>query len=64
MIEVLGIEEPKKKNEITPELALSAARIIRDFCLNRDSCKGCCLVETNVCFDESADCWEIPEREV
>lgn len=65
MIEVLGIEEPKEEIEITPELALAAARVLKAFCKRRVHCEGC-VVRNPICkryLDKPCE-WEIPEREV
>lgn len=50
---------------ITPELALSAARVLKDFCEQRVHCEGC-VVRNPICkkYLDKPSQWNIPEREV
>ena len=64
MIEIVSVEEPKKL-DITPEMALSAARVLRDFCDEKEVCDGCTFEHLECCgFDASKyPCtWSLPER--
>lgn len=48
---------------ITPQLALSAARVLKDFCGQQgDSCKKCPLnYRLANCIDKIPGEWELPE---
>lgn len=62
MIEVVSVEEPKRL-DITPEMALSAARVLKDFCKNSVHCEFC-IVRSIICqkyLDAPKD-WNIPKR--
>ena len=59
------IEVVPDKPEITAELALSAARVLRDFCGQHKQCEDCQIVLMNICGWYSSsypENWDIPER--
>lgn len=42
MIEILGVRDPESGNlSITPQLAAMACNIIRQYCLQQETCTGC-----------------------
>ena len=50
---------------VTPELALAAARVLRDFCDIKEVCDNCPLEYVNCCgfMGSKYPCaWDIPER--
>lgn len=56
--------------DITPQMALAAARVLRDYCRNNEyvldiNCNGCSI--KSLCendFPDSSPCvWDIPERD-
>lgn len=49
---------------ITPELALSAARVLRDYCEQHEHCIDCEIRKTKICHKMTPCGWKIPEREV
>lgn len=52
----------KNNLDITPQLALSAARVIRDYCAqHNDNCTGCVLNPDDCTFTLPED-WNIPDR--
>lgn len=51
--------------DITPQMALAAARVLRDYCrMHDDRCKGC-VIEKIVCKCGASipETWCVPERE-
>ena len=55
------------KEVITHELAMSAARVLRDFCEQQEHCAGCSMKNEGMCSDDSTVYpygWIISEREV
>ena len=59
------IEVIPDRPEITTELALSAARVLRDFCDEKEACDDCAFEHLKCCgFDASKyPCtWSLPER--
>ena len=70
MIEIIDIQDEKKPLDITPELAVMAARVVKEWCDMHDEecvCNGSvCQFSNDICiFYETRipGCWEIPERE-
>ena len=71
MIEILDIQEVEKPLDITPQLAMSAARVLKAYCENhndlKEPCKGCVFIEDDVCMKEIAfgripAAWKLPEE--
>lgn len=53
MIEIIGeIKDVPTKPDITPELAISAYNVIRQYCENQKACEDCAFAETacSKCF--------------
>lgn len=50
--------------DITPQLALSAAMVLRDYCIqNGDSCKKCAINKSVCDSPYIPEEWDLPERE-
>ena len=64
----MGKKDKTKKNkplEITDELALSAARVLKGYCLDKKNCVGCVIdnnIHTNGCGVGFPCTWNLPER--
>lgn len=60
MIEIIGeIKDAPAKPDITPELAISAYNVVRQYCQGRDACGGCVFAETACSryFIHTPGCW-------
>lgn len=63
MIEIYDIQDEKKPLDITPELAVMAARVVKTYCEITECDK--CVFEQNKSVCGRLDypvCWELPER--
>ena len=62
MIEIISIEpyEEPKKLDITPEMQLSAARIMKSGCENYDYCTDCPLEKLDICGEQPYR-WNLPK---
>lgn len=50
--------------DITPQMALAAARVLRDYCRqNGDRCKKCAINKSVCDSPYIPEEWELPERE-
>lgn len=47
---------------VTPELALAAAAVIKEFCMQRFKCDECVLDCVGPCNNKVPELWKIPER--
>ena len=61
-------EKEKRTLEITHDLALSAARVLREYCKDKENCKGCVFKQKPI-YEHKIECdvgypctWILPER--
>lgn len=61
-------EKEKKPLEITHELALSAARVMKEYCKDKKNCIGCVFKQKPI-HEQKIECdvgypctWKVPER--